>query len=494
MERPPYDVGHLRTPRDKGVGVDDTPYTDDLDLNAVRTREDLAEVLRTVHIRADRPSLRTLETRTRHSATPLSKTAVAEMLKGLRFPRKATMASFLRACGVAEDHMELWQRAWERVATGPEGTVGSKAIEGAHVLGQALAIEQGLPSMMVDSGGAEQPKASRDRTSATDDPSADSAAMSRLEDENKRLRAQLVATRQLSTESPQSGDSASYRRPRSPVVSRRELGTLLRALREEKGMLVEQVAEHLLCSAEKVRRMENAFRSGTVRDVRDLCTLYGVAEAAQRDRLMELAREAKRQGWWQSYDIPYQDYIGLETAASVSRNFNSAVVPGLLQTAEYARELHVKTVPALSSGLIEQGVETRLIRQRRLTETNTLQVWSILDEAALHRLIGGPDVMRGQLERLIEAASLPNVTIQVIPFEAGAHPALESDFCILEFAAPVGNVVYVEGLIGFAYLDRLKDVERYQLIFNHLSKVACDQDQSVKKIADIYKTLKRSAS
>jgi len=469
--------------------MEDTPYTRDLDLNAVSTRDDLAGLLRTVHIRADKPSLRSLEARTRHSATPLSKTVVAEMLKGLRFPRKATMVSFLQACGVADDSVDLWQRAWERVATSEERIAASKAIEPTYGLGRASSNEQHTSQLRAGFMDAEQ---AQDHLAADEGAqSVDVALMRRLKDENNQLRAQLAATQRRATELRSSDDPANYRRPRSPVVSRRELGAMLRALRVEKEMTVEQVAENLLCSPDKVRRMESGFRSGTVRDVRDLCSLYEVAESGQRDRLMELAREAKQQGWWQSYDLPYSDYIGLEAAAIVIRSFNSSVVPGMFQTADYARELHVKVIPVLTSELIEQGVDARLIRQRRLSENDPLRVWSILDEAVLHRIIGGPAVMRGQLERLIEVASLPNVTIQVIPFEAGAHPALESNFSILEFAEPIGNVVYVEGLAGVIYRNRPKEIENYEMIFGSLSSIAYGQDESVARVANISKTLKR---
>jgi transcriptional regulator with XRE-family HTH domain len=475
--------------------MDGVPYTGDLDLDAVRTRDDLFALLRIVHIRADKPSLRTLEARTRHSTAPLSKTAVAEMLKGLRFPRKATMVSFLHACGVADDGTDSWQRAWDRVATGEEGMASPKAIQAAHSLGHVFPIEQNAPHAAADFGHAEHTnQAQGGSTTAEHNSAVSTAAMRRLEDENKRLRAQLAATGQQVIRPPQSGDSGSYRRTRSPVVSRRELGARLRALRAAKEMTIEQVAEYLLCSPEKVRRMENGFRSGTIRDVRDLCGLYEVTQAAQRDLLMDLAREAKQQGWWQSYDLPYSDYIGLEAAAAATRNFNPVIVPGILQTADYARELHVKTVPTLSPELIEQGVETRLIRQRRLSENNPIRIWSIIDEAALHRVVGGPTVMKGQLERLSEVASLPNVTIQVIPFEAGAHPALESNFSILEFGGPVGSVVYAEGLTGFYYLNSLKDIERYELIFEELVNVAYDQDESTRKITDISEMHKGSSS
>ena len=471
--------------------MEDVPYTDDLDLNAVSTPDDLAGLLRTVHIRADKPSLRALEARTRHSAVPLSKTVVAEMLKGIRFPRKATMVSFLHACGLPDNGTELWQRAWERVAAAEGGGAAFKASEVGYGPGRGSPVELNSSQSVVGSGGMRYPQ---DDLAADEGlPSVDAAMVRRLEDENKRLRAQLVATRQRADELLQSDDSTNYQRPRSPVVSRRELGTLLRALRMERGMTVERVAESLLCSPDKVKRMESGFRSGTVRDVRDLCGLYQV-QAHQRDRLMDLAREAKQQGWWQSYDLPYSDYIGLEAAAVVSKTFFSSVMPGILQTADYARAVHARGVPVLSPEVIEQAVETRLIRQRRLSEANPLRVWSILDEAALHRNIGGSIVMRGQLERLIEAASLPNVTIQVIPFNAGAHPALESNFSILEFAHPVESVVYVEGLIGFIYLNRPKDIERYEMIFDSLSSVACGHDESIARIKSISAILARNNS
>ena len=480
--------------------MDDALYTGDLDLGAVGTRDDLAALLRTVHIRADKPSLRTLEARTRHSTTPLSKTAVAEMLKGTRFPRKTVMVSFLRACGVADNRMELWRRTWERVAADEERTIRREAIEAAPSPGHAFSTGQHSSVIMTRTGDTERTmRARNDRTAAANSTAGDTAEMRRLQDQirqlnsdNGRLRAQLAATRQQTTGQIRPDDVTTGQRPRSPVVSRRELGALLGALRAGKGMTLDQVAEHLECKPDKVRRMETGFRSGTVRDVRDMCDLYKVSDTALRDHLIELFREGKQQGWWQSYDLPYSTYIGLEADAASIKNFNLSIVPGILQTADYARALHVTTVPTLSPESIEQGVETRLIRQRRLSENNALRVWSILDEAALHRVIGGPAVMRSQLERLIEFAGLPNITIQVIPFEVGAHPALESDFIILEFATSVGSVVYVEGLLGSFYRDRPQDIKRYQMIFDVLSSVACDKKESITKIADANANIKSS--
>ncbi len=478
--------------------MDDALYTGDLDLDAVSTRDDLAALLRTVHIRADKPSLRTLEARTRHSAIPLSKTTVAEMLKGVRFPRKAVMVAFLQACGVKDDSVESWRRTWERVAVGEEGTVQTEAVQATA--GPAHAVLAGEPTQVAnDTPDTEATKqAHGDRMTGGNTTSVDPAAMRQLRDQikqlnsdNDRLRARLAATPRQTTEQLPPNDVAGGQRPRSPVVSGRELGVLLRALREEKGMTVEQVAEHLLCSPNKVKRMETGFRSGTVRDVRDLCSLYEVAETTMRDHLMELARGSKQQGWWESYGWSFSTYIGLEADASSIKQFNLSVVPGLLQTADYARALHVSVVPELSPDIIERNIETRLIRQRRLDETDPLRVWSIVDEAALHRIVGGADIMRTQLDRLIEIAALPNITIQVVPFGVGAHPALESNFIILDFTVPVGGVVFVEGLLGSFYLDRSQDVERYQLVFEALQAKALSQKESIRKITNASKDLKR---
>ena len=477
--------------------MDDAPYTGDLDLGAVSTRGDLAALLRTVHIRADKPSLRTLEARTRHSPTPLSKTAVAEMLKGVRFPRKAVMVAFLQACGMTDDRVDVWRRTWERVAAG-EGMVRPEAVRTASGAKRAA-----FPGNRAQGGNdtldAGQTKRTHDdyKTDGST-TSAGQAEMGQLRDQikrlnndNERLRARLAATQQQAAIPLRPDDAAEGQIPRSPVVSGRELGILLRALREEKGITVKQVTEHLLCSPSKVKRIESGFRSGTVRDVRDLCGLYEVAGTARGDHLMDLARASKQEGWWQSYGLGFSEYVGLEAGASSIKDFRPLLVPGLLQTADYARALHVRAVPEISSDKIDRLVEARLLRQRRLDDAEPLRAWVIVDEAALHRVVGGTDIMRAQLNRLIEIAALPNVTIQVIPFEVGAHAALDSNFAILDFAAPVGSVVYVEGLLGIFYLDRPEHVKRYQLVFDALRAAALSREGSIRRIADASKNLKK---
>jgi transcriptional regulator with XRE-family HTH domain len=272
---------------------------------------------------------------------------------------------------------------------------------------------------------------------------------------------------------------------RSPTVRRRELGALLRALRNEKGLTVEQVAERLLCSASKVSRMETGHGVATPRDVRDLCELYDVTDAAERDRMMALARESKQQGWWQSYDLTYRTYVGLEAEALSISDFQSSVVPGLLQTADYARAGHEAYIPRLSADQIELNIEAKLRRQRLLTQPDPPTFAAVLDEAVLHRVVGGPRVMGAQLDQIIKAAHLPNVTVQVIPFAIGYHPGLESNFNILDLPAPAPSVVFVEGLVGSMYLERPEDLIRYREVFRRLQTIALSPKDTIDAITKI---------
>jgi transcriptional regulator with XRE-family HTH domain len=271
---------------------------------------------------------------------------------------------------------------------------------------------------------------------------------------------------------------------RSPTVRRRELGILLRTLRAERGLTVEQVAERLLCSPSKVSRMETGHRNATLRDVRDLCEIYGITQPAERDRLMTLAREARQSAWWQSYDLTYSTFVGLEADATSISNFQSSVVPGLLQTSDYARAGHEASMPRLEPEEIDRQIEAKLTRQHLLTKTDPPSLYVVLDEAVLHRVTGGPKVMREQLERLVEAARLPNVTVQVIPFAVGAHPALESNFNILELPATPG-VVFVEGMVGSSYLERPEDLERYRRVFGQLRSMSLSPEATVEMIAKV---------
>lgn len=461
--------------------MDVTPYTEDLDLASVNSWEELSALLRTVHLRADKPSLRTLEARSRRSATPLSKTVVSEMLRGTRAPRKAVVLAFLQACGIQDERMEPWLRAWERIA---ERTSGAEEHRGPprSALGQITAQtgEVGL------SGGSLHPADSAETRLLREQ-------VSQLFADNQRLRTQIVASEAPGGDVIRSDDEADDHPTHSPPASRRELGLLLRALREQRGITVEQAAKRLLCSPGKINRMESSFRSGTLRDVRDLCELYGVTEEAKISHLMQLARNSRQQGWWQLYETTqYAGYIGFENDATSIKLYHSAVVPGLMQTVEYTHALHQNSPYNFTPERVEQLTEVRLIRQRLLTQVNPPNFWAILDEAALRRSVGGPAAMRDQLERIIEVSKLRNVLLQVIPFDTGAHAAIDSSFTILEFNDPVPAMVYAEGLSGFIYIEKPAEVEKHQRMFEILSGSALNEEDSVGFIAQMIRTPENS--
>ena len=273
---------------------------------------------------------------------------------------------------------------------------------------------------------------------------------------------------------------------RSPTLRRRELGARLRALRLDQGLTVEQVAELLLCSPSKVSRMETGQRGATARDIRDLCNIYGVTQDTQVASMMELAKEGKQQGWWQSHDLVFATYVGLEQAATWLFYYQSSIVPGLLQTSEYARAMHQGSVPAeFTPERAYELIEVRLRRQQVLTRDPPLQLEAIIDEAVLHRVVGGPAVMGAQLRHLVESGNMPNVTLRVIPYGAGAHPAMDNMFNILEFGDVAPRVVYVEGLMGWLFIEKERDVARYEQVLELLREIALDPQETVDLISKI---------
>jgi transcriptional regulator with XRE-family HTH domain len=274
---------------------------------------------------------------------------------------------------------------------------------------------------------------------------------------------------------------------RSPTLRRRELGARLRRLRTDRGMTVEQVAEQLLCSPSKVSRMETGQRGATQRDVRDLCVIYNVTDPAQVDHLMDLVKEGKQQGWWQSHELDYfATYVDLEQASTTLSYYQSTIVPGLLQTVEYARAMYAAGLPAeITPERADELIEVRLRRQQVLNREPPLQLRAVFDEAVLRRVVGGPEVMGAQLHHLNEAANMPNVTLQVIPYGAGAHPAMDNMFTILEFDAGAPAVVYVEGLMGWMYIEREHEVTRYVQVFEHLRKLALNPQETIELLSEI---------
>ncbi|WP_030786215.1 helix-turn-helix domain-containing protein [Streptomyces sp. NRRL S-920] len=274
----------------------------------------------------------------------------------------------------------------------------------------------------------------------------------------------------------------------NPTVRRRRLGQELRRLRELKGMTAEEVAERLLVSQSKISRLENGRRSISQRDVRDLCGVYEVEDHRIVDSLMQMAKDSRQQGWWHSFgDIPYSVYIGLETDAASLRVYDPQVVPGLLQTRAYAEALITGALPETTTSDIEKRVQVRMRRQDRIAApTNPLRLWTVLDESALRRVVGSEQLMREQLEHLVEQSKLPHVTVQVIPFELGAHPGLNGQYAILEFPdAADSSVVYIEGVTSDLYLEKANDVQQYSVMYEHLRAQALNVEQSRRLITEI---------
>lgn len=281
-------------------------------------------------------------------------------------------------------------------------------------------------------------------------------------------------------------------RGQSPTVRRRRLASELRRLREAAKLTIEEVGEKLECSASKISRIETGHVGVTPRDARDLLDLYEVAPD-QLEALVQLAREARKKGWWHAYNEVFTGaFVGLESDASSLRAFQALLVPGLLQTEDYTRAVIRSIRPDWTEADVERRVGARTERQRLLSEPDPPNYWAIMDEAVLRRTVGGPDVMTAQLRRLCDIAALPNVTVQVVPFDAGAHSSMEGPFLILGFPEQADpDVVYVDTTTGGVYLEEQGDVQRYTLMFDHLRASALSPDDSVHLVSRAAERLSR---
>jgi hypothetical protein len=277
-----------------------------------------------------------------------------------------------------------------------------------------------------------------------------------------------LAVRETNTRSQVSTGTQEEAPNSGPTVLRILLGAQLRRLRESKAITREDAGYEIRASGSKISRMELGRVSFKERDVADLLTLYGVSNDAEREALLGLARQANNPGWWHHYGdiLPpwFQSYLGLEAAASLIRTYEIQFVPGLLQTPEYARAVILLGHAGATADEIDRRVELRRQRAQILDRLEAPQLWAVIDEAVLRRPIGGADVMRAQIEFLIEAAKKPNVRLQIIPFHAGGHAAAGGPFAILRFPEPeLPDVVYVEQLTSAIYLDKRDDVDHYAI-------------------------------
>lgn len=270
------------------------------------------------------------------------------------------------------------------------------------------------------------------------------------------------------------------------MIRRRRIGMLLRGYREAARLTTQQVGDELDCSGAKISRVETAHSPAQRRDVRDMLDLYGVTDQ-QRQEVMDLLKDARNPGWWDQYNdtLPrkYSTFIGFEAAARLIRSYEPQVIPGLLQTGDYARETIRKGLPGATTEEIDARVAVRLERQKVLTKERPLRLVTVVDEAALRRVVGGPKMMDQQLHHLVEQAARPNVSVHVLPFESGASACTTGPFMLLEFPERTHpKVGYLENGAGDLYLERAAQVERYERLYDELHGDALGTDESVELI------------
>jgi transcriptional regulator with XRE-family HTH domain len=273
-----------------------------------------------------------------------------------------------------------------------------------------------------------------------------------------------------------------------PTLRRRRLGAELKKCRDQAGLTQEQVSRHFEWHSAKVTRIETARVAVTARDVKDLLALYGVNDDEYREALMTLARMSKERTWWTDYrDLMRPgNFVGMEAEASGTLAWEPIVLPGLLQIRAYTRALMRTGRPDDPAESIERRIDLREKRQARLTSANPLNFWAIVDESVLHRIVGGKDTMRDQLRHLMQVGQLPNVNIQILPFDAGEHTFLGGSLALLEFPEIAhSDVVYLEGLAGDYYEEQPSEVARYRDEFERLSEKALDRNSA----ADLIKRL-----
>jgi transcriptional regulator with XRE-family HTH domain len=284
----------------------------------------------------------------------------------------------------------------------------------------------------------------------------------------------------------------------SPTALRILLGAQLRQLREAKGLTRAAAGYTIRASESKMSRLELGRVSFKDRDIRDLLMLYGVEDPDEREALLSLAKDANRPAWWQRYSdiLPtwFQTYVGLEETATLIRTYEGHLVPGLLQTEDYARAVIFAGLPGEPDAEVERWLRLRMDRQGLLSGLDPPRLWAVVDEAALRRPVGGPEVMRGQLEYLINATKQPNVTLQVVPFRAGAHAALGQPFVILRFADPdLPDMVYLEQFTNGLWLDKPDEVDPYAQVMDRLAVQAEDPNDTGEILGSVLNDMERGA-
>jgi transcriptional regulator with XRE-family HTH domain len=279
-----------------------------------------------------------------------------------------------------------------------------------------------------------------------------------------------------------------------PTVLRMMLGNQLRQFREAAGVTTDAAGYEIRASRSKISRMENGRVGFKERDVADLLTLYGVTDDQVRGGLLTMARQANAQGWWTKFGdiLPdwFDAYLGLEEGAALIRSYEVQFVHGLMQSEGYARAVTQIGRKGVAADEIERRVSVRMQRQNLLTKPDPPKMWAVMDEAVLRRPVGGRQVMREQVKHLLELSGLPHVTLQVVPFDRGAHAGSGGAFTILRFAEhDLPDIVYIEQLTSAVYLEKREDVDYYLEVMDQLSSQADTPKSSVDYLAGLYKSL-----
>lgn len=273
-----------------------------------------------------------------------------------------------------------------------------------------------------------------------------------------------------------------------PTARRLVLGSQLRRLREAKGISREDAGYAIRGSGSKISRLELGRVGFKERDVADLLTLYGVTDESEHESFLEMVRQSNQPGWWHRYNdlVPtwFQDYVGLEESASRIQTYEIQFVPGLLQTERYARAIASQGRPEAQDEEVERRVRLRMQRQKLFLQPKAARLWAVIDESVLYRPIGGPGVLREQIDHLLEATKLPTISLQVMPLELGRSSA-EGAFTILRFAEPeIPDIVYLEHLCGALYLDKPDEVELYSKISHRLAVDALTPEATRKRLTE----------
>ncbi|MEV4531890.1 helix-turn-helix transcriptional regulator [Streptosporangium sp. NPDC049304] len=281
---------------------------------------------------------------------------------------------------------------------------------------------------------------------------------------------------------------SSKRQP--PTVRLRRLASELRRLRQAAGLSQDDVVEKTHVNIVTLYRIETAQTKPQLRTLMALLDVYGVTDETRAD-LMALQKEAKQRGWLHGFEAnllgQYSAYIGLEAEAQQAINYESLFVPGLLQTEDYARAVIRGVRPTAPDDENEHRVTARMQRQRLLEGDTPIRLWAILDQAALYRKVGSEAIMHDQLAHLAQQAKRPHITVQIIPFSAGAHPGMPGSFIVLKFGPDAPDVIHIDSMAGDLFLEKETEIQRYNQICEHLRAIALSPTDTAALLASLHR-------